>query len=391
MMTHKKDREKDIEICMHEGEEPEKYLGAVIPPTFHNTLFVYPTFEELGKAVSKEQDHYVYTRGTNPTVHIAEKKLARLERGEACKCFSSGMAAISAALMNSLKSGDHVLCVSNVYFSTMDLLNYMEKFNVTHSVVYATDTESIQRAIRPNTKVIYFESPTDHNFRLIDLQALAAFAKARDIRTIMDNTWATPLFQKPLTHGIDIVIHSTSKYLGGHSDLMGGAVISSKQIMSKLFTDEFIMLGGIMSPHEASQLIRSLRTLPIRMKRHEENAMEIAHFLSSHPAVRTVRFPGLASHPDYELGRKQLSGYSGLLSFELKKASYDAVRKVIDRTRVFQTGVSWGSFESLITSPNFGYNEVDLKKEHTSPGLIRLSIGQGDVNEMMKDLQQALE
>ncbi|WP_366249730.1 PLP-dependent aspartate aminotransferase family protein [Terribacillus aidingensis] len=389
-MVKSEERLKDIEICMHYGEVPNNYNGAVIPPTFSNTLFVYPTFEELGKAVSNEQRHFVYTRGTNPTVHIAEQKLAELERGEACKCFASGMAAISAALLNSLKSGDHVLCISNVYFSSMDFLTYMEKFHVSHSVIYSTDIADIEQALLPATKVIYLECPTDHNFRLVDLKALASLAKSRGIRTIIDNTWATPLFQKPLTHGIDIVVHSTSKYLGGHSDLMGGAVISSKQIISQLFTDEFILFGGIMPPQEASQLLRSLRTLPIRMATHEANALKVAKFLESHSAVEAVHHPGLPSHPDYELGQRQLTGYSGLLSFSLKVATYKTVKKVINKAKVFQIGVSWGSFESLIMSPNYGNNAEQLKKEHTSTGLIRISVGQGDVDELIQDLKQAL-
>ncbi|PAF35020.1 methionine gamma-lyase [Terribacillus saccharophilus] len=390
-MAKSEERMKDIEICMHYGEVPNSYNGAIIPPTFSNTLFVYPTFEELGKAVSNEQNHFVYTRGTNPTVQIAEQKLAELERGEACKCFASGMAAISAALLNSLKSGDHVLCISNVYFSSMDLLIYMEKFNVSHSVIYSTDIAAIEQALLPTTKVIYLECPTDHNFRLVDLKALACLAKNKGIRTIIDNTWATPLFQKPLTHGIDIVVHSTSKYLGGHSDLMGGAVISNKQIISKLFTDEFILFGGIMPPREASQLLRSLRTLPIRMATHEANALKVAKFLESHSAVEAVHYPGLPSHPDYGLGQRQLTGYSGLLSFTLKNATYETVKEVINKTKEFQIGVSWGSFESLIMSPNYGNNADQLKKEHTSPGLIRLSVGQGDADELIQDLKQALE
>ncbi|PAF19260.1 trans-sulfuration enzyme family protein [Terribacillus saccharophilus] len=390
-MTKSEERLKDIEICMHYREVPNSYNGAVIPPTFSNTLFIYPTFEELGKAVSNEQEHFVYTRGTNPTVHIAEQKLAELERGEACKCFASGMAAISAALVHSLKSGDHVLCISNVYFSSMDLLIYMEKFNVSHSVIYSTDIAAIEQALLPTTKVIYLECPTDHNFRLVDLKALACLAKNKGIRTIIDNTWATPLFQKPLTHGIDIVVHSTSKYLGGHSDLMGGAVISNKQIISKLFTDEFILFGGIMPPREASQLLRSLRTLPIRMATHEANALKVAKFLESHSAVEAVHYPGLPSHPDYGLGQRQLTGYSGLLSFTLKNATYETVKEVINKAKVFQIGVSWGSFESLIMSPNYGNNADQLKEEHTSPGLIRISVGQGDADELIQDLKQALE
>lgn len=226
------------------------------------------------------------------------------------------------------------MCISNVYFSSMDLFTYMERFNVSHSVIYLTDIAVIEQALLPTTKVIYLECPTDHNFRLVDLKALASLAKNKGIRTIIDNTWSTPLFQKPLTHGIDIVVHSTSKYLGGHNDLMGGAVISNKQIISKLFTDEFILFGGIMPPQEASQLLRSLRTLPIRMARHTANALKVAKFLESHSAVEAVHYPGLPYHPDYELGQRQLTGYSGLLSFTLKNATYGTVKEVINKASI---------------------------------------------------------
>jgi cystathionine beta-lyase/cystathionine gamma-synthase len=382
---------EDEAICIQLGEKPERFLGAVVPPTFGNSLFVYPTLEELGQAVADERNHYVYWRGTNPTVEIAEKKLADLERGEQCKCFASGMGAISAALFNSLQGGDHVLCISNIYKSTIDLLKYMQKFDVTYSVVYSTKAEDIQQAIQPNTKVIYIESPTDMMLRLVDFRKLADMAKAKGIRTIVDNTWATPIFQKPLTFGIDIVVHSASKYLGGHSDLVGGALITSKEIMKQIFLKEYLLFGGIMSPFQASLLLRGLRTLPLRMKAHQENAMQIARFLSNHPAIAKVHYPALESHEDYELGTRQLTGYSGLMTFELKDAYFEAIKAVVNKVKVFQIGVSWGSFESLIMSPNYGNNEEELIKEHISPGLIRLSVGLGAASELIQDLGQALQ
>jgi cystathionine beta-lyase/cystathionine gamma-synthase len=213
---------RDKEICMKFGDQRDRYEGAVIPPIFGNNLFVYSNFEDLSKAVMDEQHYYVYTRGTNPTVEIVEKKLAALEQGEQCKCFASGMAAICAALLNSVKSGDHVILISNVYFSTVELVKYLDKFQIDHTVVYSTSLKDIEEAILPSTSIIYMESPTDMNFRIVDLEAISRLAKKLDIRTIADNTWATPLFQKPLTKGIDMVIHSVSKYLGGHSDVMGG-------------------------------------------------------------------------------------------------------------------------------------------------------------------------
>lgn len=193
------------------------------------------------------------------------------------------MAAITGAIINSVQSGDHILCVSHLYYSTMELLKYLGKFNISHSVVYSTNTEVISQAIQSNTKVILLESPTDMSYRLVDLPAVSKLAKMNGIRTIIDNTWATPLFQKPLTHGIDIVVHSASKYLGGHSDVLGGALITSKKIMKSIFDKEYLLMGAVMPPSEATLLLRGLRTLPLRLLAHQENALKVAAFLESHP------------------------------------------------------------------------------------------------------------
>jgi cystathionine beta-lyase len=389
-MTPISEFEQDKQICMHYEDDRARFHGAVVPPIFQNTLFTYPTLAGLADAVQSEKHHYVYGRGTNPTVEIVEEKLAALERGEECKTFSSGMAAISAAIINSVQSGDHVLCVSNLYYSTMELLKYLGKFNISHSVVYSTNTEEISQAIQPNTKVIFLESPTDMTYRLIDLNAVSELAKTNGIRTIIDNTWATPLFQKPLTFGIDIVVHSASKYLGGHSDVLGGALITSKKIMKTLFKKEYLLIGAVMPPSEASLLLRGIRTLPLRMLSHQENALKVAKYLESHPKVAKVNFPGLESHPDYELGKKQLTGYSGLMSMELTEANYRQVEKVINKMTAFKIGVSWGSFESLVLTPNLSNNEEKLLKEHINPGTIRLAVGLEDVNVLIRDLGQSL-
>ncbi|MBT2650081.1 aminotransferase class I/II-fold pyridoxal phosphate-dependent enzyme [Bacillus sp. ISL-34] len=381
----------DQEICMHFDTGAEPFFGAIIPPIFGNSLFVYPTHEEFVQAENDQKNHYVYSRGTNPTVEIVEKKLASLEQGEQCKCFASGMAAITAAIFNSVQGGDHVLCVSNIYKSTMDLLIYMQKFGVRHSVVYSTSKEDIEKAIMPNTKLLYLENPTDMNLQLVDLKFIGDMAKSRGIRTIIDNTWATPLFQKPLTYGIDIVVHSASKYLGGHSDLVGGAIITCGEIMRDLFKKEYLLFGGTMGPREASLLLRGLQTLPLRMKAHQENTMQVASFLSSHPSVKRVNYPGLRSQRNLELNNKQLTGFSGLMTFELINANYEAVKAVINKVKIFKIGVSWGSFESLIMSPNFGNNIDELIKEHISPGLIRLSIGMEPAEKLIADLEQALK
>lgn len=382
--------ERDKEICMHFEDDREHFEGAVVPPIFQNTVFTYQSFDMLTEAVKNEHSHYVYGRGTNPIVEVVEKKLAALERGEVCRCFASGMAAISASLINSVKSGEHILCVSNLYYSTMELIKYLGKFNISHTVIYSTKTEDIKQAIQANTKVIFLESPTDMSFQLVNLEEIAAFAKDKGIRTIVDNTWATPLFQKPITKGIDIVVHSASKYLGGHSDVLGGAVITTRKNMRLIFEKEYLLLGGVMPPQDASLLLRGLRTLPFRMVGHQENAFRVAEFLQQHPTVAKVNFPGLESHPDYHLGKHQLTGYSGLMSFELKDAHFQNLKTIINKLNIFKLGVSWGSFESLVFSPNLGNNEEKLKSQHINPGTIRLAVGLENANVLINDLNQAL-
>ncbi|PLS07813.1 trans-sulfuration enzyme family protein [Neobacillus cucumis] len=389
-MFRLKEFENDKQICMNFEDDRDRFQGAVVPPIFQNTLFTYPSLGDLVEAVKEEKNHYVYGRGTNPTVEIVEKKLAALERGEDCKTFGSGMAAISAAIINSVQSGDHILCVSNLYYSTMELIKYLGKFNISHSVVYSTNTEEILKAIQSNTKVIFLESPTDLKFRLIDLEEISKLAKEKGIRTIIDNTWATPLFQKPLMFGIDIVVHSAAKYLGGHSDVLGGALITSKKIMKSLFNKEYLLMGAAMPPSEGALLLRGLRTLPLRMLSHQENALKVAEYLESHSKIAKVHFPGLESHPDYGLGKKQLAGYSGLMSMELTEANYRQVEKVINKMKAFKIGVSFGSFESLVMSPNLSNNAGQLLEENISPGIIRLAVGLEDVNVLLRDLEQSL-
>jgi cystathionine beta-lyase len=378
-------------IVTHLGDEYERFHGAVVPPIYQNSLFVFENFEQLTDAMKDEQSSYLYWRGTNPTVEIVEKKIAALEKGERCKLFSSGMAAISSAILTFLQSGDHVLSISNIYGPTTKFFTYIEKFGISHTNTLNTDLDAIQSLIRPNTKVIYLESPTTMSFKLVDLKAIASLAQQRGIKTIIDNTWATPIFQNPITYGIDIVVHSVSKYLGGHSDLVGGALITSKEIMDHLFYHEYQLFGGVMPPYEAWLLMRGLRTLPIRMKAHQESGLKIASFLEESSAVKVVNYPGLESSPDYKLGKEQLKGYTGLMSFELKNNTYESVRKVINSLKHFQIGVSWGGFESLVISPNYGYNVEQLVKGGLDPGLIRISVGLENVDELLEDLESALK
>ncbi|WP_202914458.1 trans-sulfuration enzyme family protein [Paenibacillus antri] len=368
------------DICAHLGDDYDRFLGAVVPPIFQNSLFTRKTVNH----------GYTYTRVTNPTTEIAEKKIAALEEGEEAKCFASGMAAITSALLHALEQGSHVICPKSVYTPTRGFLEtYLTRFGVEATFVESESVEAFEREIRPNTKVIFLESPVSNLFSLQDLGELSRLARAHNITTIIDNTWATPMYQNPIRFGIDLVVHSASKYLGGHSDIVGGVVIGRKETMTEMMHRERGMLGGIMDPHQSWLLLRGLRTLPIRMRQHQENGMKVAKFLEEHPAVERVYYPGLPSHPQYELGRKQMTGYSGLMSF-VPKGNDEQIWAFIKSLRFFEEGPSWGGFESLINSPGIGISEESSGRTGIPSGLVRISIGLEQVDSLIDDLDRGL-
>jgi len=379
--------------CIHYADAPKSFLGAVTPPIFQNSLFVYPTFEKFSNALKKQMQNYVYTRGNNPTVKIAEQKIARLEKGESAKCFGSGMAAITSAILTFLKAGDHIVSIKNVYGPTYEFLSsYLSRFNIESTFISGLSIEELRKAIRPNTKVIYLESPTSLIFQLQNLSEIAKLAKQRKIVTIIDNTWATPYFQNPIEVGIDLVIHSCSKYLGGHSDIVAGVIVGKRNYIEQIFQSEYLFLGSILHPFDAWLLIRGLRTLPLRMERHFDNALKVANFLENHPKVLKVNYPLLPSHPQYKLARKQLKGGSGLLSFELKTNSVEEIEKFANSFKIFRLGVSWGGYESLVF-PIAALEDKETKKLKelgVSSRLVRLSVGLENVEDLIFDLKQAL-
>lgn len=376
-MSGRSDQE---EICTHLGDDYDRYLGAIVPPIFQNTLFT-----------RKTMDHgYTYTRVANPTTEIAEQKISALESGEAGLCFSSGMGAISAVLISLLEQGSHVIYPLNVYGPTRTFIaGYMSRFGVEATAVQGSDLQEIEQAIRPNTRVIYLESPLSNTFELQDLRAVAGLAQSRGITTVIDNTWATPLLQNPLLLGVDIVVHSASKYLGGHSDILGGVVVGGRERLARISREERGLFGAVMDPHQAWLLIRGLRTLPVRMRQHEESALRIAAFLEAHPCVERVLYPGLRSDPQYELGQSQMSGYSGLMSF-VPRCGSDRVLGLIKGLRLFEEGPSWGGFESLINSPGLWLDEETSVRHGIPRGLLRISIGLENAESLMEDLDQAL-
>jgi cystathionine beta-lyase/cystathionine gamma-synthase len=379
----------DVAICLADQVEPDAHGAApTATPIVQTSLFTFPDLQSLLDGLAAEHRTHVYTRGQNPTVEAVEKKLAALERGEACKCFASGMAAISAVFLGLLKAGDHVLFVNQTYGPTLQLARHLERFGITHDLLLDTDAASVERALRPETRLLWLESPGTMLMRMLDLPAITALARARGITTCVDNTWATPLFQKPIELGVDIVVHTCSKYIGGHSDVMAGAVISTADRMRDLFYRAFLLNGGILGPVDAWLLLRGLRTLPARMRQHEADGMLVAEFLHAHRVVSAVFHPAF---DDAALVERQLRGTSGLLGFALARDDFETVRAVIDRLRHFRIGVSWGGVESLVITPNRGSNGESLDAQRIPRGLIRLSIGLEGADVLIADLAQALE
>ena len=388
------DKFKDETKLTHD-DRLDKY-GAVVPPIYQNSLFTFDSWESIDNAFDNKAEAFIYSRLLNPTVQIVEKKLAALCRGEKAKLCASGIAAVSSAILNCVNAGDHIVTVNNIYGPTNNLINkYLKnKFNIESTFVDGSRLENFAEAIKENTKLIYLESPASITFELQDLKAIAKLAKENNILTIIDNTWASPIFQKPLTMGIDIEVHSVSKYICGHSDVIAGAIISSKKIMDQIILAEHELLGAKMAPFEAWLILRSLRTLPIRMRAHMDNTMKICAYLQSHSKVKKLNYPGLADSPQYNLGKEQMTGYSGLLSFELETQNIEEIKEFVNSLKIFKLGVSWGGHDSLVYAPVISYlKELDPDKFEAmgiKPGLIRLSIGLEHADDLIADLQRAL-
>ncbi len=383
-------------ILAHYGEERDKHNGAIIPPIYQNTLFAFESWDHIDEAFSDPINNNIYTRGNNPSVSIVEKKLAKIAGGEKARLFSSGMAAISSAIMSCVKANCHIITLKNIYGPAMNFLdNYLRtKFNIDVTFVSGESVEEIENAIRENTTLIYLESPSSAIFSMQNLKAIADLAKKHNIKTIVDNTWATPIFQKPLELGIDLEVHSCSKYLGGHSDIIAGVIIGSAKDIDSIYQNEFLLFGAKMAPFEAWLLMRSLRTLPMRMEKHQSNALKVANFLENHPKIKSVNYPGLKSHPQFELGKEQMKGYSGLMSFVIDSDELSDIKNFVNALEHFSIGVSWGGHESLIHAPAISYlkemTPEQFKSTGLSLGVMRVSIGLEHVDDLIEDLTGAL-
>jgi len=380
------------EILNHLGEDREKYFNAVSPPIIQSSNFAFKDIPSFRAAFLNELDSNLYTRGNNPTVGILRKKLAALEKAEDALVFSSGAGAIANAVIANVAAGDHIVCVNAPYSWTNKLIsNFLARFHVEFTYVDGTDMQAIADAIQPNTKVLFLESPNSITFELQDLAACAKLAKEHNIVTIIDNSYTSPIFQNPIEHGIDIVVHSGTKYINGHSDVVVGVVCGTKKMIQKIFLSEYMTLGGIVSPHDASLVIRGLRTLELRMKQSDQSTHKIVQYLQAHPKVEKVIYPFADDFPQQELAKKQMTGCGGLFSVILKAERIEQVEDFYHRLNHFLLAVSWGGHESLAIPFCTFYNLGDNPPPAVSWKLIRFYIGLEDPDWLIADLEQALE
>lgn len=380
---------KDISfIINHLGEEREKYSNAITPPLFQTSNFSFRDVEELKKAIADEKNSLVYSRGNNPTVDILCKKIAALEDTEEALAFASGMAAISAAIISFVNNGDHIVCVRNNYsWTNMLMTRFLTRFGIETTFVDGRVAGNFKKAIRKNTKIIYLESPNSLTFELQDIEAVAAIAKDAGITSLIDNSYSSPLTQSPAAMGIDIILHSASKYLGGHSDIVAGMVCGSSENILRIFNNEYMGLGGIISPFNAWLMLRGLRTLQARIDRISATTTKVVEYLEHHPMVTDVLHPLSKRHPQYNLAIKQMLKPTGLFSVRLSVTDKSKVDLFVNSLKQFIIGVSWGGHESLVF-PALSFDD-QRTAEGYSNNLIRFYVGLDEPESLIRDLDQA--
>ncbi|MBP2017768.1 methionine-gamma-lyase [Symbiobacterium terraclitae] len=380
--------------CVHAGQRPDPATGSIATPIYQTSTFAFSSAEQGAARFAGEEPGYIYTRLGNPTVAALEEKLADLEGAEDAVAFGSGMAAIASTVTALVSAGDHVLFGSPIYGCTFDfLMEVMRRFGVEATPVDTSRTETVAAAIRPNTRLLLFETPANPTMRLADIRALADLAHGHGITVVVDNTFMSPFLQRPLEHGADIVIHSATKYIGGHGDVVAGLAAGPAQVMAEIRRTTLKNFGGIISPFDAWLLLRGLKTLHIRMQRHSENALRVARFLEQHPMVMRVYYPGLESAPHHELARRQMDGFGGIMSFEVM-GGIAAGRALLNAVRLCTVAVSLGDTDTLIQHPASMTHAVVPPEARAlagiTDGLIRLSVGLEDPEDIIADLDQAL-
>jgi len=373
------------------GEDRENYFNAIAPPIIQTSNFAFKKIDDLRKAFEDEYAGYLYSRGLNPTIDILRKKLAALDGAEDCLVLNSGASAIFASVLAQVKSGDHIVAVKKPYTWAQRMFdNILPRFGVTTTYIDGTHIENFERSILPNTKLIYLESPNSWDYALQDLAAVAELARAENIITICDNSYCTPIFQKPIDFGIDICLQSATKYLGGHSDLVAGVLTGSHQMMKRIFNSELLNMGNGISPFNAWLLIRGLRTLPIRLQRISETSSKIVEYLKQHSKVEQVLFPFDESFKQFELAKQQMKGGCGLLTIVIKAETMLQIVTFCESLRHILMAVSWGGHESLVIPKCASVQPSDFNAGNQEHRMIRFYIGLEDADYLIADIDQAL-
>ncbi|MDI3544734.1 MAG: methionine-gamma-lyase [Rikenellaceae bacterium] len=381
-------------ILVH-GSEIDDEMGSVVTPIYQTSTFKFKDAQQGANRFAGKEEGYIYTRLGNPTIKALEKKLALLEHGYDALACASGMAAVNTALLSLLQAGDHMISTDAIYGCTFDVFteSYL-KFGIDISFVDTSNLDLIEKNIKPNTKVIYLETPANPTLKIADIEAICKIAKQHNIYVVVDNTFASPILQNPIDFGADLVVHSLTKFINGHADIVGGAVIAKTKDLYNIIYPTFKNMGFNMDPHQAFLVDRGSKTLNLRVMKCQENAQKVAEFLEKHNKVASVVYPGLKSHPQYDLAKKQMRGAGSMISFELK-GGYAAGQKLMNSVKLIALAVSLGGIESLIQHPasmtHAHVSEEAKKAAFITDGLVRLSVGIEDIEDLLEDLEQALQ
>ena len=382
--------------AIHAGTLKNLY-GTLAMPIYQTSTFIFDSAEQGGRRFALEEAGYIYTRLGNPTTTVLEDKIAALEEGEAAVATSSGMGAISSTLWTILKAGDHIVTDKTLYGCTFALMCHgLTRFGIDVTFVDTSNLDEVKNAMKENTRVVYLETPANPNLKIVDIEALAKIAHTNpNTLVIVDNTFATPYMQKPLTLGADVVVHSVTKYINGHGDVIAGLVITNKALADQIrFVGLKDMTGAVLGPQDAYYIIRGMKTFEIRMERHCKNARKVVEFLNNHPKIERVYYPGLETHPGYEIAKKQMKDFGAMISFELK-GGFEAGKTLLNNLKLCSLAVSLGDTETLIQHPasmtHSPYTKEEREAAGITDGLVRLSVGLENVEDIIADLEQGLE
>jgi cystathionine beta-lyase/cystathionine gamma-synthase len=383
----------DISYILNElGEDREHYFNAIAPPIIQTSNFRFNKVDELRAAFADEMSTYLYSRGLNPTVDILRKKLAALDGAEECLVFNNGAAAIFAGVLANVKAGDHIVSVSKPYTWVQRLFDViLPRFGVSTTYVDGRRTENYFEATKPNTTFYYLESPNSWDFAMQDIPTIAAYAKKHNIITLIDNSYCTPLYQKPIEMGIDLAMQTATKYIGGHSDTLGGVLSGTHTLMKKIFDSEYLNVGSGIQPFNAWLLIRGLRTLPTRLERINQTTQKVVAFIKAHPAVKRILYPFDESFPQYALAKQQMKEAPGLFSFFVQAESRQQIVTFCESLQHIQMAVSWGGHESLLLPKCAGIQDAEFEPTNPEHQMMRLYVGLEEADYLVADLEQAFE